>query len=547
MFLGIFTLTPSQVHYYKSRRMSRFLQKLGGVGRYDVAHVVLVRMMQYANHLSGMPVVLDQIDALSLNMLRRLDHERNPLVRLALKIEAFKLRHYEARGKRLCDHSVITSPVDAKALNYPLMEVVPNGVDSNFFHPSRLPKEIDAIFTGNMGYFPNVDAALHFKHSIMPHLKQEQPDFKHFVVGADPDPRVKRIHDENNTFVTGYVDDIREYLGRAKVFVAPLRSGTGIQNKILEAMSSGIPVVSSSHGNAGIGAMPDEEIIVADRPDDFATKVLGLLQNTEKRRKLAENGRRLVERNHSWENKTKILERVYRTARVLHKIKTEEHHSRRVPLDMLETMEDAGIMEKWARPAKLASIWLTRSLDLLAAGMGLILASPLLLFASVAIMATDGRPVFFSQTRTGKNGRTFKLHKLRTMRTDAESRGACFASAGDDRITPIGRILRKSRIDEIPQLVNVCKGEMSFIGPRPERPEFIEQFEKQIPLYSTRLLVKPGITGWAQVMAPYAADVKQTREKLTYDLYYLKNRSALMDVGIIFKTAQVVLTGRGAR
>jgi lipopolysaccharide/colanic/teichoic acid biosynthesis glycosyltransferase len=148
----------------------------------------------------------------------------------------------------------------------------------------------------------------------------------------------------------------------------------------------------------------------------------------------------------------------------------------------------------------------------------------------------------------GQSGRVFTLFKFRSMRQDAErGSGAVWATAGDPRITRIGRFLRKTRLDEVPQLFNVLVGHMSFVGPRPERPEFVRLLQREIPFYLGRLAVKPGITGWAQVRGEYAASVEDTLEKLQYDLYYIKNLSLILDLLILFHTIQVVLFARGAR
>lgn len=176
---------------------------------------------------------------------------------------------------------------------------------------------------------------------------------------------------------------------------------------------------------------------------------------------------------------------------------------------------------------------------------GLILSVPVLLFAAVLIKLDDRGPVFFSQTRTGLDGEDFQIWKLRTMRTDAEKTGAQWAQKNDSRITRIGGFLRKTRLDELPQLWNVLKGEMSFVGPRPERPEFNSMLEEKIPFYGARHLMPPGITGWAQILYPYGASVEDSKQKLQYDLFYIKNHSLILDLRIIVKTIQVVVFGKG--
>lgn len=188
---------------------------------------------------------------------------------------------------------------------------------------------------------------------------------------------------------------------------------------------------------------------------------------------------------------------------------------------------------------------LKRITDIFLAVIGLTISLPLLIIAAVMIKADSKGSVFFSQTRTGKNGKPFTIYKLRTMRQDAEKDGAKWASQNDSRITPVGNFLRKTRIDEIPQMYNVLIGNMSFIGPRPERPEFDRELSKEIPYYMLRYLIKPGLTGWAQVNYGYGASVEDSKMKLKYDLYYIKNYSFFLDLRIIFKTILIVLFRKG--
>jgi exopolysaccharide biosynthesis polyprenyl glycosylphosphotransferase len=186
-----------------------------------------------------------------------------------------------------------------------------------------------------------------------------------------------------------------------------------------------------------------------------------------------------------------------------------------------------------------------RLTDVMLALALLLIASPLMAIVAVLIRLESRGPAIFRQARTGLGGREFEILKYRSMTNDAERDGPQWALRSDPRVTRLGRLIRLLRIDELPQLVNVLKGEMSFIGPRPERPVFNETLEKEIPLYNLRHLVRPGITGWAQVMYPYGASVDDAREKLQYDLYYIKNYSVLLDIGIVFKTLRVVLLGKG--
>ena len=187
---------------------------------------------------------------------------------------------------------------------------------------------------------------------------------------------------------------------------------------------------------------------------------------------------------------------------------------------------------------------LKRVFDVVAAVTGLILTAPVVTLAILAIkIESRGGPAFYSQIRSGRFTRPFRIYKLRTMIEGAEKDGAKWASAADSRITTIGKILRKTRIDEIPQFWNVLKGEMSLVGPRPERPEFVELLRREIPFYVQRHLVKPGLTGWAQINYPYGASVEDARNKLTYDLYYVKHSSLTLDFQILLRTVGTIMKG----
>jgi exopolysaccharide biosynthesis polyprenyl glycosylphosphotransferase len=239
----------------------------------------------------------------------------------------------------------------------------------------------------------------------------------------------------------------------------------------------------------------------------------------------------------------------------------------KIPTDHIS---DVWLLLHSLNSSKLYYRQLKRIMDLALAALGMALTWPLWVITAAAVKLDSRGPVFFRQERLGKDGKPFQIIKFRTMIADAESNGPQFASQGDQRITRVGRILRKLRLDEMPQMYNILKGEMSFIGPRPEREVFIREFRKtvpdlregrrptdpqgvhvlcgyreRIPYYSYRLLVKPGISGWAQVMHPYSATLEETKEKLQYDLYYIKNMSWVLDLAILLKTIRIVLFGWG--
>lgn len=190
-----------------------------------------------------------------------------------------------------------------------------------------------------------------------------------------------------------------------------------------------------------------------------------------------------------------------------------------------------------------------RAFDILASGLLLLLTWPFMLLTALAITLESGfrGPILYRQVRTGQDGKPFELMKFRSMRVDAESGGAVWAKENDDRITRVGGFIRTTRLDELPQIYNILKGEMSFIGPRPERPEFEADLKDQIPYYDERHRVKPGLMGWAQLCYPYGASVEDAAQKLRYDLYYIKNHSLLLDLMIVVQTVEVVLVGNGAR
>jgi sugar transferase (PEP-CTERM system associated) len=222
-----------------------------------------------------------------------------------------------------------------------------------------------------------------------------------------------------------------------------------------------------------------------------------------------------------------------------------EHTLKKIPVDLCKP-SDLVFSDGFQRPRIVLAA--RRAVSLLTALVLFVLALPILLVAAILIKLDSPGPLFYAQERVGAGEKVFRMLKFRTMHVDAEKAGqALWALVGDPRITRIGRWLRRFRVDELPQILNVLKGEMGLVGPRPERPQFVAQLKQQIPWYDLRALVPPGITGWAQIRFPYAATVEEAREKLQYDLYYVKHLSVLLDLVILFHTAKVVLFGRGAR
>ncbi len=230
-----------------------------------------------------------------------------------------------------------------------------------------------------------------------------------------------------------------------------------------------------------------------------------------------------------------VIEGAAFAARALHRLPVELVR----PSDLI--YDDGFARPLWLRVAR-------RLISIVISTVLIVATLPLLALAALAIRLDSPGPILFSQERVGMRGRVFRIFKLRTMRVDAEQQGAAqWARVGDPRVTRVGRILRRYRIDELPQLWNVVRGDMDLVGPRPERPPFVAELAKKIPYYELRHLVRPGITGWAQVRYPYAASVEEAREKLQYDLYFVRHLSLSLDLLIVLATAKVVLGGRGAR
>ncbi|MCK4744652.1 sugar transferase [Candidatus Parcubacteria bacterium] len=251
--------------------------------------------------------------------------------------------------------------------------------------------------------------------------------------------------------------------------------------------------------------------------------------------------------NSDSENQLKITSELYKSlsckVRILGLANFYEELNKKIHINLIN---EIWFLENLKEGEKKIYEFGKRIADIALACAGLILSFPFLPFLALVIKIDSKGPLFFTQIRTGKNGKKFLAVKLRTMAKDAEKDGPQFAKINDSRITRVGKFLRQSRIDEIPQLLNVLRGEMSFIGPRPERPEFISELEKKIPFYKQRLIIKPGLTGCDQISGAYhSASPQDSLEKLQYDLYYIKNRSFALDLDILLKTVNIILKRQG--
>ncbi len=252
----------------------------------------------------------------------------------------------------------------------------------------------------------------------------------------------------------------------------------------------------------------------------------------------------VVSRSRYAETVNELLDAGYTGARILDPFEFHERALQRVNTDRISAAWFGSLLDR--QPGRSSAV-AKRSMDLVISAFGLVFMLPLLGAVALAVRLSSPGPVLFRQTRVGEGGQEFQILKFRSMVADAEATGAVWASERDPRITRVGHILRQSRLDELPQLWNVLKGEMSIVGPRPERPEFIAMLSASLPSWSRRHLLKPGITGWAQVQYSYTDDISGAATKLSYDLYYLKHRDAALDVMIMCKTFGVMLSRFGSR
>jgi exopolysaccharide biosynthesis polyprenyl glycosylphosphotransferase len=230
--------------------------------------------------------------------------------------------------------------------------------------------------------------------------------------------------------------------------------------------------------------------------------------------------------------------------RVVDDVGFAESTLQRIPLSLVRP--SALIFDEGFRVSRITRLG-KRATDLAGAAALLVLLAPVMLCTALLVWITDGRPIVYSQERTGQGGRRYRIHKFRTMRRDAEKLGAAWATDHDPRVLPVGRFMRRSRLDELPQLWNVLKGEMSLVGPRPEREVFLSELKRRWPLFELRELAKPGLSGWAQLRYGYGSTMEEQARKLEYDLYYIKNTSLFLDLVCLLATAKVVLLGKGAR
>lgn len=304
---------PLQVSFYRSPAFAAALASQLRDEKYDVIHIAMMRMAPYAWN-AAVPAIVDLQDSHALNVSTRMERT-SPLLRPIYALERARAQAYE---REICRHYrevVVCAPADRDAIGEANITVIPNGVDTEAFSFSRNGRDANTIvFVGNMGYHPNVDGAVWFAESVWPLLKQMRPALKFVLVGARPAPAVRALASRfPDITVTGQVPSVLEYLHRAALAVCPLRCGSGIQNKVLEAMAAGTPVVATSIANRGVLARPERELAIADDPAAFAAAVAGLLDAPSRREAMADDARSFVDR-FSWRRHAQALHEVYERA-----------------------------------------------------------------------------------------------------------------------------------------------------------------------------------------------------------------------------------------
>jgi polysaccharide biosynthesis protein PslH len=308
---AFFNGKPMQAGYfYRSKAKSRILDLISEV-KPDHIYCQLLRVAEYVRHVP-VPKTLDYQDVFSKGMQRRI--ESSPWwMKPFFSLEYRRLLSYERAIFSDFDHCTIISAPDRDLIPHPERQkivVIPNGVDHSYFSPLERQKSYDLVFTGNMGYPPNVDAAEFLANTIFPQVLRIQPHARLMIAGATPHSRVLSLRSDTIA-VSGWVIDIRESYASSKIFIAPMRIGTGLQNKLLEAMSMRLPCITSPLANSALGATEDKEILVASTPNDYARHIIRLLTNRELAESIAENGYRFVKTNYDWERSTGMLEKLF--------------------------------------------------------------------------------------------------------------------------------------------------------------------------------------------------------------------------------------------
>lgn len=310
---AIFSRLPFQVAYFHHGSAQRTIDRLIEAHRPDHVLCQLVRTTEYVRSHPTLPKTLDYMDTLSKGMERR---TRNAPVHLRplFRTETRRLIRYENLMFDLFDHAVIISAQDREYLYHPLrdrVKVIPNGVDTQHFSPQEHETRFDLLFTGNMNYPPNIDSVLFLVQKVLPIVREKRPEVNLLISGVDPSPEVKDLaRRDANVHVSGWVKDIRASYASARIFIAPMQIGTGLQNKLLEAMAMRMPCITSALANNAVRAVPEESILIGDTPEEYAAHILRLLDNAAERERLAAAGYRFVRERFDWDRSANDLERL---------------------------------------------------------------------------------------------------------------------------------------------------------------------------------------------------------------------------------------------
>lgn len=299
---------PLQCGYFYNRQAARKVDALIAKHKPDILYGQLVRVAEYIRH-KDIPKAIDYQDVFSYGMKRRRDIA-SWITRPMFNMEYQRLCRYEAKVFDEFDVKTIISKPDRDLIPHPKKDeilIIPNGVDHDYFKPQGQEKRYDIVFTGNMGYPPNVNAVDYLANEILPIVWKTLPETKMYIAGATPDPKVKKAASDR-IIVSGWLDDIRDAYAQSRVFIAPMRIGTGLQNKLLEAMSMGLPAITTPLANASLGATPNEEILVGDNAEELAQHIITLLTNPEKAAQIAQAGFDFTNRVYDWGKSTGILE-----------------------------------------------------------------------------------------------------------------------------------------------------------------------------------------------------------------------------------------------
>jgi polysaccharide biosynthesis protein PslH len=301
MIRALFNGLPFQVGFFNHPFIKRMI--LSKIEEIKPDHIFcqLIRVAEYIKDLK-IPKTIDYQDVFSKGA-ERMSTQASLWMKLLLQLEAKRVEKYETDIFDFFDNKIIISEPDRDAINHPENQkiiVIPNGVDADFFSHYSLPKEYDILFTGNMAYPPNINSVEYLIQQVLPELQKTMPQIKILIAGASPDKRVLKLASENVT-VTGWVENIRDCYAKSKIFVAPMQIGTGLQNKLLEAMAMKLPCVSSGLANNALHAIEDAEILIGYSPEDYSSKIIKLLDNPEIYRKIAEGGYQFVHKNYNWD------------------------------------------------------------------------------------------------------------------------------------------------------------------------------------------------------------------------------------------------------